>query len=227
MSKKALESILRDAYYEETKQELAYLPSDDELRREFPITKEKRDKFIKRVYGKRKPVYISYLQRVAVFVLVFSAVTFGAMMLNPEIRADMLEKGIKLFDKYIQFDFSEDKSDYTVDFDNIEIGYIPEGYELIYESVLENSLGYVYYNQKNDGNIAIDVITDTTDIDTNISDAFTSFEPININGFDGYTSYDSKNFCSLIVWGNSKFQICISGTIELDEVLNIAYNIKY
>ena len=227
MRNKELDKILCDAYYEETKQELAYLPSDDELRREFPITKEKRDKFIKRVYGKRKPVYISYLQRVAVFVLVFSAVTFGAMMLNPEIRADILEKGIKLFDKYIQFDFGEDKSDHTVDFDNIEIKYIPEGYELLFSDISTKSVRNIYYNDKLDCSISVNILTDLSDIDLRISDGFTDYDSITIDGFEGYSSYDRKNNCSLVIWGNSHFQICVIGEIELEEIKKIAFNIKY
>ena len=227
MRNKELDKILCDAYYEEIRQELSALPSDEELRREFPVTKEKRDKFIKRVYGKKKPVYISYLQRVAVFVLVFSAVSFGAMMLNPEIRAGMLEKGIKLFDKYIQFDFSEDKSDYTVDFDNIEIGYIPEGYKLSFSDISTENIRNIYYNDKLDCSISVNILTDLSDIDLRISDGFTDYDTITIDGFDGYSSYDLKNNSSFIIWGNSHFQICVTGEIELEEIKKIALDIKY
>ena len=225
MSNKSIDGILRDAYYEEIKQELAALPSDEELRREFPITKEKRDKFIKRVYKKKKPVYIVYLQRVAVFLLVFSAVSFGAMMLNPEIRADMLEKGIKLFDKYIQFDFGEDKSDYTVDFDNIEIGYIPEGYELYHSSIFDNSHYYIYTND-NDCNITICINSDISDDNTMLSDSFIDVDPIIINGFNGYYSYNNYDKTSLVIFGNEHFQIYVVGEFPLEEALKVAKNIE-
>ena len=225
MSKKTLESIFHDAYYEETKQELACLPSDDELRREFPVTKEKRDKFIKRVYGKKKPVYIYYLQRVAVFVLVFSAVSFGAMMLNPEIRAGMLEKGIKLFDEYIQFDFSEDKSDYKVDFDNIEIGYIPEGY-ILTEHTIYNDAQCYRYTTTEDYLLSIDIISTDSNINKYISDQFVDFTPITIDGLEGYTSYDQENNYGIVVYGNSNFQIYIIGDMSIDELVKIAKRIK-
>ncbi len=103
----------------------------------FSVTKEKRDKFIKRIYKKKKPVYMIYLQRVAVFVLVFSAVTFGVMMANPEIRADMLKKGIKLLDRYFIFDIDISQSNDIIDFNNIKIGYIPCNYNLEFETRTE------------------------------------------------------------------------------------------
>lgn len=226
MKNKDLANILSYAFYEDMKRELSALPSDEELRCEFPITEKKRDKFIKRLYGKKKPMYISYLQRVAVFLLVFSAISFGVMMANPEIRADILEKGIKLFNEYIQFDFSEDKSDYTVDFDNIEIGYIPKGYGLYFSSCYEGAHDYVYTNAAGYV-LSIDISNHEYMDTTQISDTFFNLQPITIDGFNGYTSYDPKDNCSLVVWGNDNFQIYICGTLELDEALNIAYSIKY
>lgn len=227
MNKKYSEKILCDGFYEEARRELEALPSDEELRRDFPVTEEKRNSFIKLVYAKKKPAYITYLQRAAVFFLVFSAVTFGALLTNPEIRADMLEKGIKLFDEYIQFDFSEDKSDYTIDFDNIEIGYIPEGYELIYNDSSNTDIRNIYYNEKSDTSVTIDMLLNCDDIHLRITDSFEKYNSITINGFSGYTAYDSNNSCNLIIWGNSNFQICIIGEIQFEELKNIAFNIKY
>lgn len=226
MRNKELDKILCDAYYEEIKQKLSALPSDDELRREFPVTKEKRDKFIKRVYGKKKPVYISYLQRVAIFVLVFSAVSFGAMMLNPEIRADMLEKGIKLFDKYFVFDIDTSQSKDNIDFNNIKIGYVPQEYDLALETRVD---GYytAMYSGKNDLYISINIANSDNKDDIMTSDSFINFDPIVINGCDGYTSYDSKEQLGLILWGNENFSMTVIGTMSIDELMKIATSIKY
>lgn len=226
MNKNKLEKILCDAYYEEMKQELSSLPSDEELRRKFPVTKEKRDEFIKRIHKKKKPAYIVYLQRAAAFLLIFSAVVFGVIMTNSEIRADILQKGIKLFDQYMQFDFSDDKSDYTVDFDNIKIGYIPEKFELIFSACFDDFCNYTY-TADDDHSITI-TVSDKENIDSQqISDSFIDLDPITIDGFSGYSSYDAKDNCSLVVWGNKNFQVCVYGTIELDEALKTANGIEY
>ncbi len=226
MSKKTLDSILRDAYYEEIKQELASLPSDEELRREFPVTEEKRNVFIKRVYRKKKPVYMIYLQRVAVFLLVFSAIAFGTMMLNPEIRADMLEKGIKLFDRYFIFDIDTSRSNDTVDFNNIKIDYIPINYNLEFEACTEGHYQSVYLSEK-DLFITIDIVNDENKNGVLISDSFTDFESIVINGCNGYTSYDLNECTGVIIWGNENFSITVMGTLPIDELMKVATNIKY
>lgn len=222
---KTAETILTQAYCEDMKRELAAFPSDEELRREFPITKEKRDEFIKRVYKKKKPIYITYLQRAAAFILVLSAVSFGVLIANPEIRADILEEGLKLFDEYFIFDIDISRSDDTVDFNNIRFDYIPINYNLEFEECTEGHYQSIYLN----GNcyISIDIVNDENKEDVLISDSFTDFSAININGYNGYTSYVLNENIGLVVFGNTNYSIIIMGTISIEELMEIATNIKY
>ena len=132
MKNKGADRILVEAYYEEIKQEHAKLPSDEELRREFPITKEKRDEFIKRIYKKKKPLYITYLQRVAAFILVFAIVTFSLMMTDTVIKGSVFEmisnddktKAPLTYDSYIEYVISQNENEIKEVFNALKEQYV-------------------------------------------------------------------------------------------------------
>jgi hypothetical protein len=170
-----------------------------------------------------RPVYMRALRTAAMFALVFS-VLFGALMLHPVARANIINLiSTWLPDRvvYHQPEKTGKKvpSDWTID-------YIPEGFELFELQDHDQVHNSVYFDEGN-RMINISIIGDsgTFHVDNERHVAY----HILINGepADVLESTDSQ-YASHIIWHHesSGMTFYVGGEIEIGELIKIAKSIK-
>ncbi len=225
MDDKKFEELLGEAFETQQKNEISRDPSLQELSAVAPFT-DKQLEDVKRMCKKdRKSVWTKYIGRAAAIILCVSLAGFGLMMTDPGIRATVGDSITKFVDEYINIDFSESSKEQPVDISKAEIGYIPESFELKEDLSDDQKLSMVY-TDSSDNYLFIDVVAS--------GEIFISYERdehnvtyININGYDGYITYDETNRQGSVCWGNSNFTVVISGFTSRDELIKTAENIGF
>ena len=144
-----LDILLGKAFEEYVRREDESLPSDEELREAFPPSEEDCLKYGKAAKRKeRGSAALKVLRRVAVIVLVLISASSAALMLNKNVRAAVTGTIYRVVDDYIwvRFTGADDEISFFdgKDMSDLNIGYIPEGLILCYDSRAQNwpDLGY-------------------------------------------------------------------------------------
>ena len=209
--------LLSEAFTRYEKEYLNSLPSEDELSERYPITEKelrsvekyrRRSEKIKK-YG--RPLAAVYLRRAVAVLLITVSLAFGAMMLNGEVRAAVVNAIVQTFDKFLSISFNNDsaQSDENLNIYDFDVlSNIPDGYEL----VKEREDGHQrYYEFKNENNVMLCVIVAYTDgTSIGLDNEHSTFEEIEIDGNEAYKSINNStvpNFVDVVV---------IKGNVVLD-----------
>lgn len=174
-------------------------------------------------------MYIVYLQRVAVTVLILAATVFSLLMSNSKIRAAVTDVIIEWYNTHIKIEFTSDPSDDTettpISEYSLQIGYIPEGFELVASNEVDQH--FKIYTYKNEDNyIKIEFYL------TNISQHLLDIERYKSNNaiINGLTAYilstDKDDIQTSIVWGNKSFTLILDAPVNSDQAIKIAESIK-
>ena len=102
---------------------------------------------------------------------------------------------------------------------DIEIGYMPEGFELEKNYITDNYKACGYSNDTKWINIYKTKIDSKIEFDTE----YKNKDSVIINGYDGVYYSDASDFNG-IVWNNGYFIYRIQGNISKDELIKIAEN---
>lgn len=167
-------------------------------------------------------------------------------MLHEDVRAAVVNAFITWYDTYIQIDFSKipedtaqidgttdtvpaDKEPEPVtenkDIYDLEIGYIPDGFELSQSDENINYREYIYYN-KSDQYLVVGIyLSKETEIAISKEDD-AEYEKIKLNDTDAYIYYVESDKTGSITYSNSVYLVNITGIIEKDELIKIAENIR-
>lgn len=150
------DSILTSAFNDYINKQIENEPTDDELAEKYPIPKNGLKRILKAIKEQKyhRPMYIVYLQRVAVTVLILAATVFSLLMSNSKIRAAVTDVIIEWYKTHIKIEFTSDPSDDTettpISEYSLQIGYIPEGFELVDTYEFNQNLAiYTYKNKDN------------------------------------------------------------------------------
>ena len=185
-------------------------------------------KQLRKVRAAQKPVdYL--LQGVSKAAAILLAVSIGfstAMVTNAEFREKVLEWIVETYPKYskIRLDGVQDRSgsDRAGELDSFQITYIPDGYELVYQSNLETMKHFRYVNSA-EQSIIIQIVPG-----------------------DGSNNYNTEgaevNSCivgnrSVLYWKKDTFSMCIAKDrdwlivvmteLPFDEAFKILENIRF
>ena len=223
---KMFEELLEKAFNEQYNEELTSEPTLEELSALYPVTaKHRRD--AKRISRQsRKPVWVNYIGKAAAILLCVSLTGFGAMMIDPGIRATVEDSIVKYIEEGFNIDFTEAKDPTSIDIAETLIGYIPEGFELLPDRTEEkdDSLSYSYMNG-NGEYIVIDILA-SSDIELITEDDHHELKFRNIGKYNGYISYSEIQHQGSVYFGNRSFTVAISGMTSRDELIKIAENIE-
>ncbi len=223
---KMFEELLEKAFNEQYDEEITSEPTLEELAELYPVTAKQR-KDAKRISRQsRKPVWVSYIGKAAAILLCVSLAGFGAMMIDPGIRATVGDSIVKYIEEGFNIDFTEAKDPTSIDIAETVIGYIPEGFELLPDRTEEkiDSLSYSYMNA--DGEyIVIDILA-SSDIELITEDEHHELKYFNIDGYTGYISYSDTQKQGSVYFGNRSFTVAISGMTDREELIKIAENIE-
>lgn len=253
MNEGLFDLLLEKAFQEKMKLDLAQLPDDEELEEMYPYTRRqmREERRLVRIAKYRgQNIALVYAKRVAVIVLAVISVSFGLLMTDEGIRAAVGEKlrevaeAVSPFkyeadiedvaeyhDEYVQIDFEDvtvaDPVKAAQEFDvaNVEIGYIPEGYEYDYTIDTAHSR-HVYYKDSRGVYIIIS-FSELASSDITIDSEYQILEKIGINGEDAFLSYSEEKQEGNVLWGNEIYQFIVTGYLPKEELLKIANNIKY
>jgi len=207
-------------------------PSKEETDAMFTIPKRGRRRLKRALKTKKygKPLFVVYLQRVAIVFLVTIAVTFGVFMTNTEVRAAISNDIIKWSEKNILFKFGVDDpvSDSSeVNIDSIKIDYVPKHMYLTYALENDNVRIYTYLDSSNENvDLMIEIHYDNN-IGAFVDNEEYDYQEIEINNKKAYCLYDEKSNDGIIILNDNGFTIVITGNIQKNELIKIAENIVF
>ena len=168
--------------------------------------------FLKRI--NTAPKRIATVAAIAVFVMFSSAMSVSAF------REPFIEMIQTIFGNHVELSFDGDKKDAITEV--YGIGYIPEGFEPIKESISDSAVFKDY--EDSDGNIISfsQMITgnDTTvDVDNEQSKNYT----INVDGVEIFITEGIRDDIKAAFWGvdGYSFNLTYIGDIELDELTEV------
>ncbi len=227
------DAVLTQAFTEFAKREIENEPSLEELKEKYPCPKKE----IRRIKNRQKekqynrPIAILYLQRVAVCILAIVTLLSAVLITNTNVQAAVYETVVEWYDKYniifmnripedeITGELLEGKTIF-----DLEIGYLPDGYELTMDMSDEVSRFYLYDNG-NDQVINI-TIAPTDVLSVYVDNENSEMYESTINGYTAYITYSEKEHMGTIVWGDNNISVFVNGMLDEDILLKIAENIK-
>lgn len=227
------EALLKEAVCEYHIEELKAIPSNRELKATYTLSPEfyrKMDKIL-RAQEKvmRKYNIIRILKYAAIIVLMIGTLA----LTNSDVRAKIKEIFFEMFDEYAVMTFNSDSVNVITSLEDLdfELGYVPDGFELVEEMKTSYIGNMFYYNDKED-RILVKIYLNTDEENQILvdSDEYV-YEDIIINDkFKGYfRNSDNVNKENSVTYYNDKFGLTISITANLNKevLIKIAENIIY
>ena len=158
--------------------------------------------------------------RVASIVLVVLLnVSLIGLLMVPSVNAEVKNVFAELFDKYVSYETMRNNRK-VVTTSEYEIGYIPDGYEVI---ILEDDLVKFREMNQGDGYISINIYCDDFGR-VSMESEHSESQIIKINGIDA-TLY-SANDEYVLFWFDGYHFISVNANIKESELIKIAKNIK-
>ena len=226
------EVVLEKAFIEHEKEELKFYPDDRELAEKYPISKKEvrrlRNIVKEKEYGKK--LIRVYFDKAAVVVLCIISMFFALIMTSSEVRASVENVILKWYEKYTEFVFVKNDNDNSgliaEKVKDVQLGYIPDGFELILNEELESKRLLYYVNiYDEDSILSVDIFVNDLE-SLSLDNEQVKYERLDSSYGEMWLMYnDNKNYGSLIVVGN-KVSVLITGNLSKKEIIKIAENIK-
>ena len=223
------EVLLEKSFFKHEKELQKTYPDDEELEKEYPTSRRKVRRYInilkEKKYGKK--LIWMYASRAAVAFLCVISLLFGFVMINSEVRASVEKVFFIWYDKYTEVVFNETSDDFSsYELEDFEIGYIPEGFELQYETNLDDMRLSGFINTKKEDSLIDIQIFDGTQASIGIDNEQMLYEKIKIGSNDAWIMYndEAEYGCLLVVYG--KISILVVGDLSKEEIIKVAENIK-
>lgn len=173
------------------------------------------NKLFDRMRGGKYHRFTRRAVRIMIVAAVLVAILLSAFAI-PSSREYLIEN----FDLFSVYKISEHNNNAVGG--EIEVGYIPDGYELVEIDSLNKSVTNIY-KAENGQTFEISKTSSSTQIDFDTENGMA--ETFSTNGID-YTCYARKNeFCG-IMWISNDYIYQVRGNFTQEELLKIAENIK-
>lgn len=221
LSDELFEVVLKQAVYDADKADLEELPSDKELNQAYPLPKEAHKEFDRLQKAQTHGISVRTMlaRRVAIITITALAVAFGGLMLHPDIRAGVSHIVVQQFEKFNLFHHDDNgEPTHFLTVDDVEIGYVPEGYEVTNQIVNETQRTLFYRNEIHDFIISI-TLNAFHDIQI---DNEHSYDIVYRNQREMHISYNSATQSGAVVIPEDIVTIAVSGNIPKEELLKIA-----
>ena len=193
---------------------VASLPTEFDLPEPTEAYKKGIAKLLDKMRGDR---YHKFTRKTARIILIAAIImAIATVTLAATVGREFVVKNFSNFSVYSVVDSSGVKG-----VEDIEIGYIPEGFELVSKESTKNKCYLNYFNE----NKWISVYKTRIDSKIEFDTEYKNREGIKINAFDGVYYQDEAFGCSGIIWNNGKYVYKIDGTVPKDELIKIAKTI--
>ena len=177
------------------------------------------DKWLKNLLNKMRDNKYHTFTTKTIKVLLVAAV-LCALLLTAFVVPSSREFIVDHFDIFSRYKLTESNNNAING--EITVGYIPEGFKLTNENVLERLIINDYYDS-NGNFITITKSSSSAEVDSNTEDVETEIIVIN-NGEYRYCL--SKNNTGNVIWTENDYVYRINGTVSKDELLKIAETVK-
>ena len=224
----SLDKVIERAVNESYSRTLEAEPSDEALASEYPPNTKSLKAVRKYLFFKR--LASSAFKRGASIVAAVLALFIITTPLTGAASAQDYNNIRRLFSKHPQFnaydfDLITDLPETEKELYDLEIGYIPEGYELQYKHEDEVVRNYIYY-AVGDQNVSIYIaVPEGTSV--RVDNEHTVHETLTINGLMADLYYDNADRSGSIIIATANYIMDINGCLtDKEEIIKIAENIK-
>lgn len=177
---------------------------------------------------KRKSKRSAFIRFAAAAAMVVLLVGGVVSISSEQLRASALSIDIKAWlDKFFTVeDDSSGRRDEEVLFDKSQLGYIPEGFELVYEEELFKCVRYKYQNE--DGKyFVVFVSSDKGMVNVDNEEVQTEVK-VNASGYEYSLVYREEENDAVIMWKTQEsVYYVIMGSVESEELIKIMDDISY
>jgi len=220
------EALLRSAVIDDHINELESIPTEEELKARYTISHhhEVRMKALlrKEQYRILRYTIFNNAKRAAIFAIILSALFFGMLMTNSEVRASVSNVISEWFDGFTRFIFPDNPTAH----ESTEwvIGFVPDGFVKTERIDIGYSSLIVYANVDN-----IEVMlhyAPTGYISFAVDDEQAEFERTYFNGIEFHMFVPmAENYPSRIIWTQDGFAFLLEGHVSIDELLRMAHTV--
>lgn len=167
-----------------------------------------------------KDMYLSYNDTEGVGTIAFGNKMY-AVFVSGLIAKDEL---IKIAENITAEQPQADAEESTKTFKDLEIGYIPENFDLTSET--ENDYKHEYIYMADNGDYLMVGAYDSNSTSQAFDSENSEYEVISVNGREAYVMYNSDERDGSVIMGNSSYHICITGICAKEELIKVAENIE-
>jgi hypothetical protein len=193
---------------------VATLPTEFDLPEPTEAYKKGIAKLLDKMRGDR---YHKFTRKTARIILIAAIImAIATVTLAATVGREFIVQKFSNFSRYSVVDSSNIKS-----VEDIEIGYIPEGFELTNKETSKNKYYLNYFNEDKWISIYKSKIDSRIDFDTE----YKNKERIRINGFEGVYFEDNDSINGLM-WNNGHYIYQLDSNISKEELIKIAENVK-
>ena len=159
------------------------------------------------------------IRAASIVLVVLLNVSLIGLLMVPSVNAEVKNVFSELFEKYESYENKEQES-YIVTTGEYEIGYIPDGFEVI---ILEDDLVKFRETNQGDGYIVINILNEDIGRVSFDSEKSTS-QIVQINGIDATLYCANDEY--VLFWYDGYHFISINANIKESDLIKIAKNIK-
>ena len=225
------EALLRQAIIDNFEQEMAEIPSNEELEKTITFS-ERHNKRMKKLFRRVRMNELMWMtvrvtRKAAAVVAIVVSLVFGALMFNPTVRAAVVDVIIEVFEKYTTFRFTGEAADRTVDW---VVGYLPDGYSKMSENIMNSWTVVTYSNTYTDTDEGI-IRLIYYKINSSVSQ-FSDNEERNftVSSIGGKTAYlyestdDTKS--NAVIWTYNGYAFDLSSQLDIVELVKVAASVE-
>ena len=212
------EAFLKSAFKEAAELEFSEISKTD-VDIKYPTDKQQRE--IGRAIAKKKNSAVSKIWRAVAMIAIVFCLTFGVLMLQPTVRASVLDVVITFFEDYLNINLGSNEPTANYPLGDYTITYIPNGYILTdsKDTLLHNTK--TFSDNKNELNI---YYYNSPYKKVNVDNE--SLSEIKIGELHGYFIEHENPELNNLIWGNENYYFSIRSALPKKEMIKIAENIK-
>lgn len=172
-------------------------------------------------YKNKGTIVIRTFAKAVAAIIVIGILSFStAMAVNADFRETVSKWFIETFTEYSIFRFNGNDTT-SSDLHDYKITYIPSGFTYLDCEELD---GMIFYTYEDDDEDYISIDIQPPDVNNFVDTEDTTMELFDFNGVEA--RYYHKDDYSLIVTTIDEYALFISGPMDKDEIMKIAYGIQ-
>lgn len=232
----AFDDTLYRAFHDYSAEEKEDIPSDEELKRLFPLPEDylqRIDDMIAEVNRREKRnAALAHLKRAAVIVLVTATAAFSALLCNSGVRAAVRNTLLDWFGDHVRISSVSHETDSTsgssrpdgrsdISISEYSIGYLPEGFAKALPDYETEDQRQMIYRSEAGEYLVIDIYDkESTEIFVSIDDQ--KYSEIKLGQNPAYIFYDDNAGAGMIFCEYAGQLLCVDGHASEEDLIAVA-----